>query len=167
MNEQRLVDARFLNSLVSGLGDILFKWDGGVYGIMGYDVGKNLLTEVEKVISFKDNPKEKIISELCRLLVETCRAADSVTVVENKPKECVELRVENCVLRPYSEGELKRSPFFKTMPLCPIKNMVMGVLEEKGENTEMRAFEQQGNQCFLVIGLIEELPMERELREMK
>jgi hypothetical protein len=93
--------------------------------------------------------------------------ADAITINENSEKACVELQVENCVLLPFAKKEIQRNSFFNRFPLCPIKNMIMGVLDEFGENTEIRTYEMKGDQCNVVIGLIEELPMEKELKEMK
>ena len=42
-----------------------------------------------------------------------------------------------------------------------------GSVDEFGENTEIRTYDLDGDQCHVVIGLIEELPMEKELKEMK
>lgn len=167
MKGKRLIDARFLNSMVYGLADVLFKWDGAPYGVMGYNVGKDLLDEMWRALDFERKSKEEAIRELGRQLVETYQVADSMEVTENKEDDCVEVRVENCVLLPFMRKMLKRNPMLKSLPLCVVNNMIMGVLENKGDNTELRSYRMNGNQCHSIIGLIEELPMEKELRRMK
>jgi hypothetical protein len=165
MKDVRQIDARFLNSMMAGMADILFKWDGGVYSLMGYKVGREFLDIIGKKLDFKNQSAHDILEELCKQLVETYRIADSINVSENRERECVELQAENCILLPFARREAERNSFFKRVPLCPIKNMIMDVLEKKGKTTEVRAFDIREGLCSIVIGVIEELPMEKELRE--
>lgn len=163
MKDVRLIDARFLNTMMAGMADILFKWDGGVYSLMGYKVGREFLDIIGEKLDFKDQSTLEIFEELCNTLTERYRIADSITVTENRERECVELQAENCILLPFARREAERNLFFKRVPLCPIKNMIMDVLEKKGKSTEVRNFDIQYNRCRIVIGIIEELPMEKEL----
>ena len=167
MKEKKMIDARFLNSVVYGLADVLYKWDGAPFGIMGYNVGKDLLDEMWRTLDFENKTKEEAIKELGRQLVETYQIADSMEVRENRDDDCVEVRIENCALLPFMRKMLKRNPMLESFPLCVVNNMIMGVLENKGDNTELRSYRMNGNQCHSIIGLIEELPMEKELRSLK
>ena len=87
MKEDRLIDARFLNSIMAGMADVLFKWDGGVFSYMGYNVGKEMLDVIGKDLDLKGGSTAKVLEELCRQLVEIYGVADSVTITENREKD--------------------------------------------------------------------------------
>jgi len=165
MEKNRITDARFFNSVISGMADILFKWDGGVFSAMGHNVGRELLDVIEKDLDIKAGSTIQVLGQLSRQLVESYRVADSINVTENTEKGCIDLEVGNCVLLPFAKREIERNPWFKRKPLCPIKNVIMRFLENKGENPEVWTFDLNGDRCHILIGLIGEVPMEKELKE--
>ncbi len=156
------VGIKVVNSLYEGLQKII-KQDWGLGGrSICQIVGRELLPDFYAVHGpVTQGQMDEHLLALARFLVEEQRLAREI-VVTVRPEDSVALDVDQCVLLTADKRMLET---YNQVMLCPLMNIMAGLVDETGIATERRTVTIEGAQCRAVFGLIGTLAMEAELQD--
>jgi len=152
----------FLNEVIFGLYELAYDWEGSGMATMGSLVGCAIVDNLDLP---KDVLEGKKVDEALALLEKHLTrygVADKV-VLASEERSGVGLHVSNCMLLPVEERMKQKGKNLRRL-FCPVVNIVREVFERMGINSEVRSWDIGCDKCYHVVGLIDELAMEKELK---
>lgn len=153
---------KFLNEVIFGLIELSYDWEGSGMATMGSLVGCAVVDDFDLPRDVLEGKKVDEILALLEKHLSRYGVAEKVSL-SIEEKSGVGIKVDNCLLLPV-EKKMKENEMRLRRLFCPVANIVREVFERSGINTEVRSWHIDSVHCSHVVGLIDELAMEKELK---
>lgn len=153
---------KFLNEVIFGLIELAYDWEGSGMATMGSLVGCAIVDDFDLPGDVLEGKKIDEALALLEKHLSRYGVADKVSLTTEE-KSGVGIKIHNCLLLPVEEKMRENEKTLRRL-FCPVANIVREVFERMGINTEVRSWEVGSDQCCHVVGLIDELAMEKELK---
>ena len=170
---EKTTPTKFLNSVIQGLTEMAYNWEGSAYGIMGSLVGTAIVDEIAlpKVTGGETN-RDALVDEVSavleRELTDRFGVATKLKLTRSE-KQGLTLEADECVLIP-SEDYLTNKGMQSRCLFCPVVNVVVESLYKVGIDSEIRSWEigtMKNPHCHHIIGLMEEVAAAAEIKAGK
>ena len=163
----------FLNSVIQGLTELAYNWEGSAYGIMGSLVGASIVEDIAlPQVKEGEKSRDVLVDEVGAILETELTSrfgvASNLTLARSE-KQGLTLEADNCVLIP-AEDYMTNKGMQSRCLFCPVVNVVVESLYKVGIDSEIRSWaigSKQNPHCHHVIGLMEDVPAATEIRAGK
>jgi len=170
---ERTTPTAFFNSVIQGLTEMAYNWEGSAYGIMGSLVGASIVEDIALPQAKSDEKnRDVLVDEVSTVLEKELTSRFGVASnlkLTRSEKDGLTLEADDCVMIPSEEYMTKKGMKSRCL-FCPVVNIVVESLYKVGIDSEIRSWEigtTEKPHCHHIIGLMEDVPAVTEIRAGK
>jgi hypothetical protein len=161
MEKKEVISSEFARSVIFGYTKVLYHWLGIGMRSMTNHVGMDFIVPHLK---FPVDNKEEMLDSISEMLAKEHKVCESAQIKIDEKEGVMHISVKNCCLLPLEKRireELKLTNFV----VCPVVNAVSEAMNRAGVEVEKRSYKIEGEKCQHILGLIDELAMEKEIKK--